>query len=74
MNHGVYSSTSKPTSELAKEAAVQLVIDNQNDYKIMNEATKRVTNILERSGCNSELFRYKLQQLKHALEQVKIHL
>jgi len=67
-------STSKSTDELAKEAAVQLVIDNQTDHKIMAEALKRATRIIQNPGESSELFLYKVAELKRAIEQVKVYL
>jgi hypothetical protein len=69
-----YPSTSKSTDELAKEAAVQLVIDNQTDHKIMAEALKRATRIIQNPGASSELFLYKVAELKRAIEQVKVYL
>jgi hypothetical protein len=57
-----------------KEAAVNLVLQSQTDHKIMTEMLRRVVNKLQNPGITSELFRYKMGELKRAIEQVKVHL
>jgi hypothetical protein len=57
-----------------KDAAVNLVLQSQTDHKIMTEMLRRVVNILQNPVITGELFRYKMGELKRAIEQVKVHL
>ena len=68
------SSSSSMNHDEVKDAAVNLVLQSQTDYKIMTEALKRATRIVQNPGASCELFRYKMAELKRAIEQVKVHL
>jgi hypothetical protein len=68
------SSSSSMSDVEVKEAAVNLVLQSQTDYKIMAEMMRRVERMMQNSSTNSELFRYKLAELRRSIEQVKVHL
>lgn len=52
----------------------ELIIEKATDHKIIKEALRRANRMLNNPGASSELFLYKLAELKRAIEQVKIHL